>query len=73
MGDKRLENCEEFDEAFPMKRHYCQLLSEEQFEDQAETETEKALKVYITLGQMLQNSCTYVFKHKKNGRAIANS
>lgn len=47
MGDKRLENCEEFDEAFPMKRHYCQLLSEEQFEDQAETETEKALKELI--------------------------
>lgn len=48
MGDKRLENFEEFDDAFPMKRSFCQLLTEEQFEDQAETETEKALKVVST-------------------------
>ncbi|XP_076108860.1 uncharacterized protein LOC143076850 [Mytilus galloprovincialis] len=44
MEDSRLENCDEFDEAFPMKTGFCQLITEEQFEDQAQTETEKALQ-----------------------------
>ncbi|XP_052072916.1 uncharacterized protein LOC127711015 isoform X2 [Mytilus californianus] len=44
MEDNRLENCDEFDEAFPMKTGFCQLITKEQFEDQAQTETEKALQ-----------------------------
>lgn len=47
MDDSRLENCDEFDDAFPMKTGFCQLLTEEQYESQAATETEKAIQQLI--------------------------
>jgi hypothetical protein len=37
----------EYDAAFPMTTGYCQLLTVAQYETQATTETEKALKVSI--------------------------
>jgi hypothetical protein len=47
MDDRRLEKCGEYDAAFPMTTGYCQLLTVAQYETQATTETEKALKVSI--------------------------
>jgi len=40
-----VQDSEEFDEALSVNKYFCKPLSVEEFEDQAETETQKALNV----------------------------
>ena len=56
VGSRLIESFNEFDQPSPLRRTFCRKITEEEYEEQAAEETEKALKVKIN----------NLLEHKKN-------